>query len=686
MSFRVFSCAVCGRPFYEYDDPNPKTWLKNFRILFSGPNGVSVSGVGQHNELFLGYFSAHWEYTTRWDNPNTGALDGPIGVLTQSPISNRHGFLFHEACWSLLEKIYQPKPIPWSRLYDVCKSMPLSKRGAVNISWGHDYGGLLLSDNESFYPWQRRVFNMSVDRKLRLSASMDPMCGSNIEQLLHEQPQGIPFMDKDHPTAQVKRSVDVFSRLPPEIRDIIAYSLSVRDAANLRLASRSFFSVFANQQFWASRFSPDSDRSWLFELWNKRGYKAWRWLYRRTDDACLSPALRNRKRVWKLLEHLRDIVDLQWKENSQASISHVDIPGLKYRKITADVRLETPSDTRHYFDEGCRLLRQQNVTIPPQLSQVAVSTVQVGDIDYVSGMRFVSSEGTVTEFGYWSGKKIYSTDVTSLEGFNVATGTRGIQAIQILDEKEHTSQWLGSRDECPKTRYLVVSKPIRTIEAGFDACKMISLAVEYEDLGPIDRSIEQTKSLRDVGYWYPEVPGRDLYLNEYSNVVDTCYPDEHRPLCWISFGGPGGIYLKYVKGMTITFRGDILRCVEFIYEGIDIPIRNRRVGRRALRGYDKVFYFPIDGPGGEIIDAVEVMLANVDENEVHDSFRNPVLKAFRVLTNRGRRHLQPPLSFVYDELKVIKIAPGTTITGFYVGQHPSLGLTSLGVISEVVKR
>lgn len=77
--------------------------------------------------------------------------------MAHDPINKRHGFIFHEACWSLLEKTYHPQAVPYSRLYEVCKSMPLAFRGAT-ISWGHDFGGLVRQNNENHYPWEDRVF------------------------------------------------------------------------------------------------------------------------------------------------------------------------------------------------------------------------------------------------------------------------------------------------------------------------------------------------------------------------------------------------------------------------------------------------------------------------------------------------------------------------------------------------
>lgn len=141
---------------------------------------------------------------------------------------------------------------------------------------------------------------------------------------------------------------------------------------------------------------------------------------------------------------------------------------MSYREVAGDLNLKRSRGSYDKFREGCRLLHRQNVSIPQLLSQIAFSTVHIGNTKYISGMRLISSAGAVIESGYWSGKKVYSANITSLKGLHVAVGSRGIQAIQVIGDKQHTSQWLGSPKECPKTLYLAVSKPIKTMKAGYD--------------------------------------------------------------------------------------------------------------------------------------------------------------------------------------------------------------------------
>lgn len=450
--------------------------------VYSSPEGTSVSGVGLYNDPRGDQFAVPLEYASRWNDP--GCRLQEIGVMAYGSFEKRHGFIFHEVCWSLLEKTYYSQPVPYLRLYEVCNSMPFPLRDC-GLSFGHDFGGLVLVDNKNYYPWEDRVFGRDdADSKQLRLANRDPLNVPDIGQLLKKRPQTIPTLNSLRCTRQTRQiahtfskspsgedafgellsSLDTFSRLPVEIRHMIACLLPTSDICNLRLASKTFFSVFADQRFWITRFSPHSDRAWLFELWNPSGQNDWKWLYRCTNDTHLKFAFRNRKRVWHLAKHLRNLASLQWKVPSTTFSQHRKASS-GYREVSGDLTL---ANSVYGFDEGCRLLHQQCISIPRSLAQITFSTVHVGYTEYISGIRLISSEGATTEFGYWSEKKVYSTNITSLLGFHVAVGSRGIQALQVIADEQHTSQWMGCPDECPKTRYLAVCNPVKALKVGFD--------------------------------------------------------------------------------------------------------------------------------------------------------------------------------------------------------------------------
>lgn len=217
----------------------------------------------------------------------------PIAIIRQRPDDGRYGFPLHSACWSILEEVCSPESVPQTRLYDLCRSLPFSRRVCC-LTWNHDYGGLISIDDAA-YPWEVQ-FNFH-DLPF---ADSNPYLVPEIEHLLQEIPTQLG------PPKVVSTSTDIFGQLPLEIITAIAGTLPINDFFNARLALRSFYSVFYVQKFWASKFRPNADRSWIFESRTWPTASDWLWLYRRT--ARLSSGMRNRERVWRLAEEMRALL------------------------------------------------------------------------------------------------------------------------------------------------------------------------------------------------------------------------------------------------------------------------------------------------------------------------------------------------------------------------------------------
>lgn len=150
---------------------------------------------------------------------------------------------------------------------------------------------------------------------------------------------------------------------------------------------------------------------------------------------------------------------------------------------------------------------------------------------------------------------------------------------------------------------------------------MVSLGVEFEDVSAIDQPTKEMKSLRDIGY--PEVPGPNLCLNEYPSLVNGHSRTKYWPWAWASFGGPGGIYLRSLTGITVTYQGyDSLGSLPFTYDTNDIPKQSCKLGSCASEYYGCTKRFAIDGSGGEIIKAVKIRLEDIG-GVSSLTFRNP---------------------------------------------------------------
>lgn len=159
---------------------------------------------------------------------------------------------------------------------------------------------------------------------------------------------------------------------------------------------------------------------------------------------------------------------------------------------------------------------------------------------------------------------------------------------------------------------------------------MVSLAVGEKLSSEIEMSMGPRKSLRDTALWYPDIPGHGLYLNDYfSTGADSSSGTEYQPLCWTLFWGPGGIYLRSLTGISVSCLG-ALRYMGFSYNTDEIPIQYRKLGRRKSPEYAQDIHFPIDGPGVETIEAVEVNLKYLDGENVYNFFKYGALISFKV--------------------------------------------------------
>ncbi len=408
------------------------------------------------------------DYAGRW---NDVGCDFPVHdkltVMRQRVANGRHGFIFHEACWSLLPEAYHPEAIPLARLLEVCRSLPFPLQG-TGVSWGHDYGGLVLLDNQSHYPWEDRFIDRYDDSITRRHAKENPYDILEIQRLLKEPPHCPPYWEKLSSSRPISKEGDYFARLPWEICEEIALYLPTIDILSVRRASRAFSHIFSSQPLWASRFKANADRGFLFESRNSKKSRDWRSLYRRTNDVHSPPGLQNRKRIWGLILSLMDVLSMRWNDSSKLCPWDVNRAGLRWSEIVGDLRQEQPLGPYCGFNEGCRLFNKQSTSIPDLLFQIAFSVVRFGDTEYIAGIRFIPSKGTDICLGYRAKGKELFLDVTVLRGFVSAVGSRGIQALQIITGKGQISQWFGCPSESTRTRRLAVFGSIAAIEAGFD--------------------------------------------------------------------------------------------------------------------------------------------------------------------------------------------------------------------------
>lgn len=394
--------------------------------------------------------------------------DIEFGAMTQPAIQDRHGFIFHDACWNLLEKASHPVPVSLERLFEVCKSLPFTP-DHLALSWGHDFGGAAIADNVHYFPWEDRHDTREF-YKPHPVFSKNPYEASGVDRILVEDPEQPPTLTRTTVSPQ-EPIRDCFASLPQKLCTAIAICLPTADVLRARIASKAFWPVFCIQQFWGSIFKTSTDRSWFFEA---RGYslRDWRWLYRRTTDARISPGLQNRRRIWELLQGVLDALTLSWNELP------FDLPAmwspdsvLRQTNHRAEAIGDLWSDEHpRNFDphEGCLSCRTQKIAVPDTLRCLSVYTQNLGDGCYIVGMSLTTSTGSTVSLGYSSPSK-YSVELSKIWGFRIALGSRGVKALQcITGPTSSQSSWLGSPDDTPRTERLVAKNHVAALETAFD--------------------------------------------------------------------------------------------------------------------------------------------------------------------------------------------------------------------------
>ncbi len=93
--------------------------------MLSGPEGVVLTGVGRSSRPFPGVYVAPQDPCARWDDPgHTRSQDHVFGTTTSGRQHALRGFMFHEACWVLLDRAFHPALVPLKRVFDICDSFP----------------------------------------------------------------------------------------------------------------------------------------------------------------------------------------------------------------------------------------------------------------------------------------------------------------------------------------------------------------------------------------------------------------------------------------------------------------------------------------------------------------------------------------------------------------------------------
>lgn len=134
---------------------------------------------------------------------------------------------------------------------------------------------------------------------------------------------------------------------------------------------------------------------------------------------------------------------------------------------------------------------------------------------------------------------------------------------------------------------------------------MVSLATGEQSIAEIsaderDTLLDRTLSLplRDRALWYPDIPGKNLYLNESSFTSKDIPPSEFAPLSYDRFGPSDGF--DHLAEITVFFFDHILHAIEFRDD----------IGNSQLLGdkcaTERQFELVVDGVNGERLETIDV--------------------------------------------------------------------------------
>jgi U3 small nucleolar RNA-associated protein 4 len=272
-----------------------------------------------------------------------------------------------------------------------------------------------------------------------------------------------------------------FSRLSIELLLRILQYLPSSDVRNLKLASRLFATIPLLQTFWKSRFWPGNEHSHIFEvsndLSNAHSHRDWRTLFLDLKKLSLRQGLRNRKRIWTLLQSLSTLLctfsDLQLSGDFSSTFfepdthSEVDI----FWKHAGGAF----GPVKNFLYYGSRTLYARILSLHFKVVGVFVSMSSLGMMTYVTGLRFVLEAGQSAKLGYIiSSRETYISIAgqeddknSGLLGFKLAVTSKGICAIACITASERITQWVGCSDNLPKMM-LVGKKSLSRLKGTFD--------------------------------------------------------------------------------------------------------------------------------------------------------------------------------------------------------------------------
>ncbi|KAM0248708.1 hypothetical protein ACHAP5_003198 [Fusarium lateritium] len=321
-------CTLCGVPITERFH---RQWLEEFRVVWIESYDWSttrISGVGiwhdydNHGEVPEDAENRHDDRSSR-SRRVVDVIMTPSNpaMCTRNGVTNPWGYGFHASCWDILSKHSTADP---GLLLTTCVSN--SKSRGVLLDWEHDYwghdyrGATSLMETDAIPMYDEDVpYLKDIPDEFRY----DPYHIPNFDKAIIEAGRLRSDAYSSRLTlSEESLSKDTFSRLSPELLQLIAIILPTSDMYALRLTSPAFATLELPERFWASRFQPGREFDYIFEVLD-HPVESWRALYSSLNVwAPAIPNIANRKRVWQLVKDFQE---------TPAQVSGVPFAGVSSR-------------------------------------------------------------------------------------------------------------------------------------------------------------------------------------------------------------------------------------------------------------------------------------------------------------------------------------------------------------------
>ncbi|KAF5968131.1 hypothetical protein FBULB1_10878 [Fusarium bulbicola] len=614
-------CTLYGIPFTR--DLN-QAWIERIRAVFidgTSWNRTAVSGVGRCGEYDDDpHVPLPADRQRRYDSDSGPGPTLEVGLtpsnikvyLKPDAADDPWGYGFHESCWSIFTKNYEPN---LDLLFAACLSMPTDTN--TLLDWGHDYAGASSVKQLFDMPIRSSYFQSleAIPQVLRSDPYRVPGLVNTIEGAARLQSD--VFLSRLEPTVQSLKS-DSFSHLVPEILQAIIILLPTSDVHSLRLASPVFATLELPERFWASRFQPGHEFEYLFEV-NDRHPQSWRALYRSLKIWTRGiPNMANRQRVWGLAKRLQstlmqaDGVSCQgtllstWFEtipdNSDQNIPEAEVSWHTASRAVAEIGKS--------FFYGSRVLRARALYFsePVKLREMSVYFVDTAAGRFISGFKMIDEHNRAHFLGYQHEKTMSRITLPldeHIQGWELALDLCGIKGIAAVRSDGKLTGWAGDSADLPRWR-LSGPQGVSAVKAEFDALKLVSLSR--------DKLPKQETWLNNC-LWYPEVPREALRF--HGSRGDEPRAKYNLPVTTVLYGGSDGQKLSQLSEIVVwVFDICHLAGIEFRYTdsshncqlGYVGPFDENYPGRRNFTpdSHDSTVSFPIDGASGERLSSIDV--------------------------------------------------------------------------------